>query len=71
MQIDDIQMCGERPHYPHKGCMTVRWSSERGFGEYTILKMEDGTFVVDTECDGKELVKQAFCKLIDDAVRRD
>lgn len=71
MKIRDIQMIEERPHYPHLGAFVIRWSSERGFGEYTIFIEADGTIAVDTECDGKSRVKQALGILIDNAKKVD
>ena len=71
MRIRDIQTWCEDKHDGNNGGIIIQWSSERGFGEYAIVKDNDGNIIVDTECDGKELVKQALCKLIDDGVMRD
>jgi hypothetical protein len=67
LQIDEIQMVEARDHYPHKGAFIIRWSSERGFGEYVFHINMDDTISLDTECDGKERVKHALCMLVDKA----
>ena len=71
LQINGIQMIEARDHYPHKGAFIIRWSSERGFGEYTFHINMDDTISLDTECDGKDRVKHALSLLVDKAIIED
>jgi len=71
MSIRGVDIVGPREHYPHNGCMKVYWQSERGFGEYTLIKNMDGSLTIDNECDSIEKVKQAFCMALDSATKVD
>ena len=71
LQIDEIQMVEARDHYPHKGAFIIRWSSERGFGEYVFHINMDDTISLDTERDGPDRVKHALSLLVDKSIIKD
>jgi len=52
--------------FSKKGCLVVSWSERgRGFGEYALFQDRKGKWTIDNECDGREAVKRAFCRLLD------
>ncbi len=57
-------------HEGNNGGMKIEWSSERGFGEYAFYLDKNNVLKVDTEYMGKDEVKRALIKLLEDAIEQ-
>lgn len=51
------------------GGIIINWSGDPGFGQYTLLLKEDGTFHGESECmdrgEDKEFIRALFAKIAD------
>ena len=65
MEVDFYGVHGN----PENIGFTLNWSKDGvGFGQLSIRQMlEDNSIEIDSECMGKEFVKEILCALVDNA----